>query len=269
MPPPITPQSLHVWFISTAQNLEHRTLFWFSASNVASYILYYSTGWHWMHGTKTKSGAPNSWLCSFPKNWGLFLITPQQRDTDNITLVYGCMVLGYMVFLAIFRLFGNLENVFLWNFGLIVISAIWSILPGQNRGPYITPSILCVGPRHTWLGLACNLISQKGFGRVAFSRILCASDRECGGYSQPFQTISETWGGLSLGLLTVKRASKLISYQTILSLHSWSMPDSIFHCFYLLLPRSWPWISSSHKTSTQSWCRTLAACSTSSSAVTR
>ena len=116
MPPPITPQSLHVWFISTAQNLEHRTLFWFSASNVASYILYYSTGWHWMHGTKTKSGAPNSWLCSFPKNWGLFLITPQQRDTDNITLVYGCMVLGYMVFLAIFRLFGNMENVFFMKF---------------------------------------------------------------------------------------------------------------------------------------------------------
>ena len=43
-----------------------------------------------------------------------------------------------MVFLATFRLFGHLDNIFLiLNFGVMVISAKWSILPGQYRGPYI------------------------------------------------------------------------------------------------------------------------------------
>ena len=49
------------------------------------------------------------------------------------------MVFRYMVFLATFRLCGHLGKVFpILNFGFMVISAILSILQGQNRGSYIT-----------------------------------------------------------------------------------------------------------------------------------
>ena len=68
------------------------------------------------------------------------LLLAQYERVETIALLTPILepVFGYMVFLATFRLFGHLDNIFLiLNFGVMVISAKWSILPGQYRGPYI------------------------------------------------------------------------------------------------------------------------------------
>ena len=49
---------------------------------------------------------------------------------------FGCMVFGYMVFFALFRLYGQ-SDFSTKFFGYMVISATWSTVSGQNRGPYI------------------------------------------------------------------------------------------------------------------------------------
>ena len=56
---------------------------------------------------------------------------------------------------------------------------------------------------------------QKGFGRVwkvACSRVLGASGRSCG-YMQPFQTLSETYGTvpIGIGIVSSKQSREEIS----------------------------------------------------------
>ena len=90
---------------------------------------------------------------------------------------------------------------------MVISVAVSPILP--NPDCYMMhddgAGITCVGPRlsvvfHAIPAPEIYLMSQKGFGRIAGSRVLGALGR-AGGYTQPFQTHSETYeGGVGIHL---------------------------------------------------------------------
>ena len=69
---------------------------------------------------------------------GLHIWRPREICRHSHIHTVPVIIFGYMVFLAIFRLYGLWKTFSLiWKFGNMVILAKWSILAGQNRGPYI------------------------------------------------------------------------------------------------------------------------------------